>query len=77
MCLGKTLQALSIAYYYKEEWPLLIVCPSSMRFPWIEEIEKWLPDIEPGDINLVLSGTDARYRMLGAVLCARCVKNKL
>lgn len=60
MGLGKTLQALSIAYYYKNEWPLLIVCPSSMRFPWIEEIEKWLPDIQPDELNLIQSGTDAR-----------------
>ncbi|CAB3978499.1 DNA annealing helicase and endonuclease ZRANB3 [Paramuricea clavata] len=59
MGLGKTLQALSIAYYYKIEWPLLIVCPSSMRFPWIEEIEKWLPDIQPHELNLVQSGIDA------------------
>ena len=60
MGLGKTLQALSIAYYYKKEWPLLIVCSSSMRFPWIEEIEKWLPDVQPQEVNLVQSGTDAR-----------------
>ncbi|XP_048590078.1 DNA annealing helicase and endonuclease ZRANB3-like isoform X2 [Nematostella vectensis] len=58
MGLGKTLQAISVAYYYKDEWPLLIVVPSSMKYPWIEEIEKWLPDIEPTDINLIRSGTD-------------------
>ena len=31
MGLGKTIQALGIAHYYLEEWPLLIVAPSSMR----------------------------------------------
>ena len=31
MGLGKTIQALGIACYYKENWPLLIVCPSSVR----------------------------------------------
>ena len=60
MGLGKTLQALAIAYHYKEEWPLLIVVPSSVKFSWIEEIEKWLPDIHPQDINLIRSGTDVR-----------------
>ena len=61
MGLGKTLQAISIAYFYKDEWPLLIVVPSSMRYPWIDEIEKWLPEIEPHEINLIRSGTDVRY----------------
>ncbi|XP_074644008.1 uncharacterized protein LOC141900831 [Tubulanus polymorphus] len=58
MGLGKTLQALSIAYYYKDEWPVLIVVPSSLKYPWIEEIEKWFPDIHPHDINLIQSGND-------------------
>ncbi|XP_071943275.1 DNA annealing helicase and endonuclease ZRANB3-like [Antedon mediterranea] len=58
MGLGKTLQALSVAYCYKEEWPLLIIVPSSLRYPWIEELEKWFPNIQPGDVHLVNSGTD-------------------
>lgn len=32
MGLGKTFQALAIANYYKEEWPLLIVTTASMRY---------------------------------------------
>ena len=31
MGLGKTIQALGIAHYYLNEWPLLIVAPSSVR----------------------------------------------
>lgn len=31
MGLGKTFQALAIADYYKEDWPLLIVTTSTMR----------------------------------------------
>ncbi|XP_052270914.1 DNA annealing helicase and endonuclease ZRANB3-like isoform X3 [Dreissena polymorpha] len=58
MGLGKTLQAISVAYYYKDEWPLLVIVPSSLRFCWIEEFEKWLPDIDPASINLVQSGSD-------------------
>lgn len=67
MGLGKTLQALSIAYYYKDEWPLLIVVPSSMKYPWIEEIEKWIVDLQPGDINLIRSGTDIRYVSINVI----------
>ena len=35
MGLGKTIQALGIAHYYKEDWPLLIVSPSSVRYAYI------------------------------------------
>ncbi|XP_028662380.2 DNA annealing helicase and endonuclease ZRANB3 [Erpetoichthys calabaricus] len=58
MGLGKTLQAISVAYIYKEDWPLLIVVPSSLKYPWIEEIEKWFPELIPDDINLVESKAD-------------------
>ena len=34
MGLGKTLQALCVVCYYKREWPLLVVVPSSVRFAW-------------------------------------------
>ncbi|XP_038058239.1 DNA annealing helicase and endonuclease ZRANB3-like isoform X2 [Patiria miniata] len=60
MGLGKTIQAISVAYFYRSEWPLLIVVPSSMRYPWIEELERWLPDLQPTDMNLISSGTDVR-----------------
>ena len=58
MGLGKTLQAIAVAYYYKEDWPLLIIVPSSLRYPWVEELEKWLPDIHPHHINLIHTGAD-------------------
>ncbi|KAG8147383.1 hypothetical protein E2320_022489, partial [Naja naja] len=29
--LGKTIQAIAVSYHYKNEWPLLIVVPSSLR----------------------------------------------
>ena len=36
MGLGKTIQAICIAAYYRNEWPLLVVAPSSVRFTWAE-----------------------------------------
>ena len=36
MGLGKTLQAIAVMSYYRSEWPLLIICPSSVRFIWAE-----------------------------------------
>ncbi|KAJ7389515.1 Swi SNF matrix associated, actin dependent regulator of chromatin [Desmophyllum pertusum] len=64
MGLGKTLQAISIAYYYRDVWPLLIVAPSSVKFSWIDEIEKWLPDVEPHNLNLIRSGSDIRHMFM-------------
>ncbi|XP_027273553.1 DNA annealing helicase and endonuclease ZRANB3 isoform X2 [Cricetulus griseus] len=58
MGLGKTIQAIAVAYFYKEEWPMLIVVPSSLRYPWTEELEKWIPELEPEDINIIMNKTD-------------------
>ncbi|XP_076159650.1 DNA annealing helicase and endonuclease ZRANB3 [Alosa pseudoharengus] len=58
MGLGKTIQAISVAYIYRQQWPLLVVVPSSLRYPWIEELERWVPELLPGDINLVESKSD-------------------
>ncbi|XP_019310189.2 DNA annealing helicase and endonuclease ZRANB3 isoform X2 [Panthera pardus] len=58
MGLGKTIQAIAIAYFYKEEWPLLIVVPSSLRYPWTEEMEKWIPELSPEDISVIQNKTD-------------------
>uniref|UniRef100_A0A4W6FDS4 Zinc finger RANBP2-type containing 3 n=1 Tax=Lates calcarifer TaxID=8187 RepID=A0A4W6FDS4_LATCA len=55
MGLGKTVQAISVAYAFRQEWPLLVVVPSSLKYPWIEELERWIPELQPGDINLVES----------------------
>lgn len=38
MGLGKTVQAICIAAFYRDEWPLLVVAPSSVRFTWAEVI---------------------------------------
>ena len=34
MGLGKTLQALAIVSAFRQDWPLLVICPSSVRFSW-------------------------------------------
>ena len=42
MGVGKTIQAISLCYLYREEWPVLIVCPGSMKYLWKGEIQTWL-----------------------------------
>ena len=34
MGVGKTIQAIGISYVFKDDWPFLIVCPSSLIFNW-------------------------------------------
>merc|ERR1719204_2291928 len=46
MGLGKTIQAIAVALYYRSEWPLLVICPSSMKYPWKDEILKWTQDLD-------------------------------
>ena len=42
MGVGKTIQAISLCYLYREDWPVLIVCPGSMKYLWKGEIQTWL-----------------------------------
>ncbi|KAI6189645.1 putative SMARCAL1-like protein [Aphelenchoides bicaudatus] len=56
MGLGKSLQALAIARAYSDEWPLLIVCPSSVKYSWKQQIEQFLPNV--ASITVIEKGTD-------------------
>lgn len=39
---GKTLSSLVCAWLYRKEFPLLIVCPTSLMYNWKHEIERWI-----------------------------------
>ena len=58
MGVGKTLQAIGISYLYKDDWPLMIICPSSLKYTWRDEILRWLPNIQKQDIQLFKVGKD-------------------
>ena len=53
MGVGKTIQAISIAKIYEDDWPFLIVTPSSLRYNWRDEIRRWLDDVMEHDIQLI------------------------
>ncbi|XP_077583808.1 SWI/SNF-related matrix-associated actin-dependent regulator of chromatin subfamily A-like protein 1 isoform X1 [Stigmatopora nigra] len=58
MGLGKTVQAICIAAYYSNEWPVLVVAPSSVRFTWAEAFRRWLPSLNPECVNVVVKAKD-------------------
>ncbi|KAH8410144.1 hypothetical protein KR009_006836 [Drosophila setifemur] len=45
MGLGKTYQALAVADYYKDDWPLLICTTASTRDSWAKHIVELLPKV--------------------------------
>jgi len=58
MGLGKTIQAIATCCAFREDWPVLIVVPNSVRFVWADELERWIPDIGPGGVNVVKTSQD-------------------
>eukprot|EP00929_Paragymnodinium_shiwhaense_P017545 TRINITY_DN12693_c0_g4_i1.p1 TRINITY_DN12693_c0_g4~~TRINITY_DN12693_c0_g4_i1.p1 ORF type:complete len:843 (-),score=268.70 TRINITY_DN12693_c0_g4_i1:248-2776(-) len=59
MGLGKTLQALAIVAQYAEDWPVLVICPSSLRWVWKEQITQWMGGmVEPDEVQVVRSGSE-------------------
>lgn len=50
--LGKTVQALSIAHL-SNSYPVVVVCPASVKINWCRELHSWIPDVTVG----MLSGT--------------------
>lgn len=77
MGLGKTLQAIAVARIYRGDWPLLIICPASLRFHWRDELLLWLgEDIGKEDINVVMKGPDAKkpFKLVNVVSYALAQK---
>jgi SWI/SNF-related matrix-associated actin-dependent regulator 1 of chromatin subfamily A len=53
MGVGKTLQGIASAFLYFHEWPLLVICPASLKVNWRDEILKWLPSLSRKEIYLL------------------------
>ena len=45
MGVGKTVQAIGLSSLYQKDWPVLVICPSSLKFAWRDEITTWLSEI--------------------------------
>ena len=64
MGLGKTVQALATMSAYRDEWPVMIMCPSSLRESWSVAIQEWL-GVSEGKIRVVHTGKDAEATAFG------------
>lgn len=57
MGLGKTLTALAVTFQYREEWPVLVICPPTLRHQWRSQILHWLRHaVRLEDVQLVMTG---------------------
>lgn len=52
---GKTLQSLAACKYFVDQWPVLVVCPSSLMYNWRNEICKWL-ELEEDQVRIIKTG---------------------
>ncbi|KAI6648917.1 SWI/SNF-related matrix-associated actin-dependent regulator of chromatin subfamily A-like protein 1 [Oopsacas minuta] len=64
MGLGKTIQAIAVACYFQLKWPLLIMCPSSLRLGWKEQLIKWVPWLEDDSIHIPFSTAEISTNLM-------------
>lgn len=58
---GKTVTSLAIMTCYQAEWPLLILCPASLKYTWPAEIEKFLPSMPASAVYVVAGFQDLGF----------------
>lgn len=58
----KTLTALALAYEFREEWPVLVICPAARRRHWRDQIACWLGHAVPCSRVQVVSRGNAEVR---------------
>lgn len=65
MGVGKTIQAIALSSLYKDDWPVIIVCPTSLKFNWKAEIIKWLSceNIKAESVQVINSNKDQIFKI--------------
>jgi SWI/SNF-related matrix-associated actin-dependent regulator of chromatin subfamily A-like protein 1 len=57
MGVGKTIQSIALVSLYRHEWPFVVICPSSLRLNWQQEILDWLGDyLKKSEIQVYSKG---------------------
>lgn len=73
MGVGKTIQAIGLCSLYKENWPVMIICPTSLKFNWNAELLKWLggDGLNKQNIQIISSKKDALYKVSKFIISSR------
>lgn len=58
MGLGKSLQSIAVMCCYLKNWPLLIICPASLKQNWNNELLKWIGSLSSSDIQILETKSD-------------------
>ena len=67
MGLGKTVQAIA-AMEYLQSYPVVVVCPATVKFNWLNELKKWIPHRSASligsnaDVIVMSYGEMAKYK---------------
>lgn len=56
--LGKTFEAIAIADFYRDDWPLLIVTTLTARDAWLNHVKDLLPSVPAQSIKCLTSTKD-------------------
>jgi SWI/SNF-related matrix-associated actin-dependent regulator 1 of chromatin subfamily A len=51
MGIGKTIQAIAYCALHQDQWPVLVICPSNVKYNWAKEVARWLPDTTVEVVN--------------------------
>lgn len=70
LCVCMFGQAITLAACYPADWPLLVICPTSLLSVWAVELEAWLPPtlktVEGQAHTLIIRSDKDKKRLLGA-----------
>ena len=77
MGLGKSLQSLYVVHQYRSEFPLLIMCPSYLRFNWQHELLKWGICSSIQQTQLILKGSTPIDRSKRAIIVSYDLAKKV
>ena len=73
MGLGKTVTAIAYSILHGEQWPVLVVCPANVRYNWVKEFEKWIPDVK---IEAIKTGKQILTKDLDVAVITYGLMNK-
>jgi SWI/SNF-related matrix-associated actin-dependent regulator 1 of chromatin subfamily A len=76
MGLGKTAQAIALASYYRNDWPLVIAAPASLILNWKKELLMWLDFLNEEDIHVIKKGSQKPKGIVTICSYDYCFKRK-